>query len=326
MEKILPLVTKDFENFVYKILKLGRLKERGIALLMKRENLVKFRQCFIHITFSPEYNWETYEFMGDGFLKAATVRYIQIRFPGIVSTKWLTRLKHHFESKGYLARMAEDLGFWKYIVYGDLMQEKLNECEALGQIDLRLGLLEDAFEAFVGCAVTIFNEKTVPGVGDAFAYYLYRYAADKINIELNNELFDPITRLKELTYDRAELKERGWTQDKTVRQFPLEDPEDKSKQEIVIYDPEKSYLSREPKDKRLKPPAQRVILAQVAAGVLDKKTGEILDIKRAKEKAATIAIRVLLDPRGDYRMKEIIKNPYESNRDVTKQINCGVRR
>lgn len=315
-----PLLTPDFKNFVIKILKMAKLKQRGIDLLTTRENLLMIRQAFVHITYDLDYNYEMFETIGDKFLKAQVGRYVHRRFPMIVSSKWLTRLNHLFEQKSALSKFAEKMGFWKYIIYGDVMEQILEKCKIKGDDTAYKTLLEDSFEAFVGSIVLIFDSYTVVGVGDAFAYYMYRSIADNLDIRADYRIFDAVSRLKELVYDRYDMIQKGWgICNQTTEKDPIT-----GNITVTIYDPRSFFPLDNSKCKeksykpKLKEPKFRIILGKATSGTPDPETGKLMSAKETNQAASEMAFKKLTDPNGPYRLIYIPPDPYEGNVNIRK--------
>lgn len=176
-------------------------KEPFILSITTPADLVEFRKAMTHWTANPDprYNGEIYEFTGDGIVYAIETTWLPQRFPNIHSEKWLTRLKHGLSNKYALAYFAFESGFLEFINYGREAQIELDK-DPNPVTNCRIAsMLEDAFEAFIGCLVTVIDKKYPEGIGYAVAYQFMMSYLNVLDISLDpKRLFDPVTRLKEL--------------------------------------------------------------------------------------------------------------------------------
>ncbi len=201
----------DFLKFIKSLLKRCKLKDQTIDAILSykgRENmsgLECFRYAFTHKSYDgiEGLNYELYELLGDTILNEIVVEYISRRFPRVVSVKWLTRIKHNLISKKVCGTLAEGLGFFKYILYGNEKEDELQVKDCSNKI--YMSMLEDTLEAFLGCLVDISNSMHKYKIGYHFAYNFISDILDEIRIPITyDEVFDAKSRLKEI-YDK-----RGW--------------------------------------------------------------------------------------------------------------------
>ena len=180
----------NFANMIKQVLSYSKVKTVSTDLLVNEKSLQKYQMAFTHKSVNCEQNYEVYEFLGDATINKAIVWYLKDRFPFLtnpIHVKMLTRLKINLICKKSFAYIADQLGFWKYIVASEVVR-----CRE------KLSLLEDCLEAFI--AVTeILVDSIVPGEGYKFCFSIISSLMDKIAISLDyNVLFDAKTRLKEL--------------------------------------------------------------------------------------------------------------------------------
>lgn len=202
---------KHFKEFIVSILtKYGYIKPSAITKFTDPESMKLFRQAFTHKSVAGANNYELFEFQGDTVVNLATVEYLRSRFPRIVSVKWLTRLKHNLISKKHLGLLAEKAGFFEHVGYSkEWANDKLLNMDDPHTNTEYMSLLEDTFEAFVGCLVEIVDARTTKGVGYAIAYNIVCSFLDTIPISLKYEdVFDSKSRLKEL-YDKLDWNFKG---------------------------------------------------------------------------------------------------------------------
>ncbi len=200
----------EFKTFIISLLKRGNINNKHIKQFTDYECMQQFQTAFTHKSFDPDNNWELAELIGDGIVNFSVINYLREWNPQIISVKYLTRLKHNITSKKELARMAENAGFWKFIIMSDELVEKF---EAM-TIDYKhknkeyLSMLEDTFEAFIGTVKIIVDEKIGAddfSIGPSVCYNIIKTFLSKLDISLKyNDVFDAKTRYKELC-DR-----RGW--------------------------------------------------------------------------------------------------------------------
>lgn len=184
----------DFKNFLKQIFENAHINNEHIAYMLKKENFKKFSSAFTCESIDVKNNYEYLEHIGDGFYNAFFVSYIYETFPKLQSSdyvKIVARLKINYASKNVLANIAENNGFWKFI------STNLNARQTQ-----KKKLLEDTFEAFIGCVVQIMdtykNDFDVSMGAPTVKKILYSFFS-KLTFSFKYEdLYDSITRLKEL--------------------------------------------------------------------------------------------------------------------------------
>lgn len=188
----------QFKEFIFGLLKKGKLKSKYINVLLKKENLDLFSSAFTAASADPEDNYEIFEQLGDLSANKFIVWYMYKRFPFLKTprgVKVVARLRINYGAKNSFSDIAEKLGFWPFI-----------SCATDGTTNgmkyknrHKKDLLEDVFEAFIGCTEFILDNELRVGVGYGIVYQILSSIFDEMDISLNyNDLFDAKTRLKEV--------------------------------------------------------------------------------------------------------------------------------
>lgn len=187
----------SFREFVGNVLKRSGLKKKYIEVMTNDEYIGYYVNCFTHPTVDPVNNYEWFEILGDATLNKSIVWYVSRRFPILQNpngVKVIARLKINMVSKKRFAEMAMTLGFDRFIRI-DQNNPSFHHVTATRSV------LEDVFEAFFGCTEWIVDTVIEEGAGYGICYHILKNILDKVEISLNyNDLYDPITRLKE-TFD-----------------------------------------------------------------------------------------------------------------------------
>lgn len=200
---------EDFKEFIISLLKKGNLKDKYIKILTTEESMKKYEFAFTAESLvHPENNYECYEQMGDRAASHFMASYFFRRFPQLecsAGNKVVARLGINYGAKKSFSKISSDLGFWRFITCpenGNIPKRKYRETHMKD-------LLEDVFEAFLGCTEKLLDEAFRQGVGYAIIYDILSNIFDKIPISLEYEdLMDAKTRLKEtfdLSWIAAEL-------------------------------------------------------------------------------------------------------------------------
>lgn len=188
-----------FYNLIFTLFKRAKLDENFILLCLNNvNNIKKFGDAFTSVSANSKNNYEFFEQIGDSTLNKFIVSYMYNRFPQLKSSSGVNvvaRLKIKYGSKGQLFQIAEQLGFWNYISADD--EERIKR---------KKSLLEDVFEAFIGCFEEIINDtihqikgQYFHGVGYDICFTLLTSIFDELSINIHYEaLVDAKTRLKEL--------------------------------------------------------------------------------------------------------------------------------
>jgi len=193
----------DFKTFIVSLLVRLSLRAESVALLTDEESMIEFSRAFTHKSWSKSFNYERYEFLGDTIVNDAVALYIGKTFPEIQNVAWMTRIKHTLISKKFLARLAIRAKFLGHVRFG----AELASLVVVPHTEKRpnkeyLSLLEDTFEAFIGCLREVVNRKSSPAVGAIVAQSMVCSFLRKEEIPIKyDEIFDPKSRLKEI-YDK----------------------------------------------------------------------------------------------------------------------------
>lgn len=212
---------ESFQDFLYKILKEnGLLNDDHIHSILVPENILKFRAAFTDSSYvmTPKeiaelnsknipLNYEYYETLGDVIINSVVVNNIVERLPSYRNTAWITRLRHTLISGKILAKLSYKHHFGDHIRYGGLLEKNLKLFDSPLDYEYYLKLLEDVFEAFLGCLRNIITApKSEFGLEESFAVVnqvAYNIIGSFINtIDIASlkyeDIFDPVSRLKEL--------------------------------------------------------------------------------------------------------------------------------
>jgi dsRNA-specific ribonuclease len=183
------IVMESFKALIKSLIIKGQLAPKYNDVLLN--NIALYQQAFTSESYDEEVNYEMYEQLGDSTANKFLVWYFYRRFPQLANPKGVkivARLKTNYSSKNSFAKIAENLGFWKFIRASEQKKETDKK-----------SLLEDVFEAFVGVTETILDNYFQIGVGYVIVQRILTDIFDKIDISLRYEdLYDSKTRLKEL--------------------------------------------------------------------------------------------------------------------------------
>ncbi len=187
-------------DFIKNVFGKSRIDPKYMDVLTNPDALDVYRTAFTSNTVNPESNYELYEYMGDVAANSAVVMYFYEVFPQLRCPKSihiLNRLKIVHVSRDSYSKIAEDLGFWKYIKYNAEVADTKPHLKKN-----REALLEDVFEAFVGATQIILNDvfgAVGVGVASQIIYNFIKPIFDAKKISFAPEdLYDAKTRLKEL--------------------------------------------------------------------------------------------------------------------------------
>lgn len=214
----------DFKQIIMGLLDRGLLKPKYIDLLTNENNMKEYGIAFTAASADPVNNYERYEQLGDLSANKFIVSYAYDRFPQIDCTqgvKIAARLRIIYGAKQTFAPLGERLGFWPYIsaqVAGTEKNQKYRTRD-------KKALLEDAFEAFIGCTEYLLDKTYRRGVGYAIVYDILSSIFNELPMSLRFEdLYDSKTRLKETfdkfkqlgkwdyVYQRESIGDEGYTQ------------------------------------------------------------------------------------------------------------------
>jgi dsRNA-specific ribonuclease len=187
-----------FHDLITKLMSRGNLKDKYIDILTNDENMRKFSKAFTAASANSKENYEIYEQLGDVSANKFIVWYAYKRFPQLdcpLGVKVVARLRINYGAKNSFAQIADNLGFWPFISAAEDGTDRSAKYRTRHKKDL----LEDVFEAFVGCTEQILDNQYRPGVGYGVVYDILASIFDKIPISLKFEdLMDAKTRMKEI--------------------------------------------------------------------------------------------------------------------------------
>lgn len=190
----------DFKNLITGLLNRGRLKPKYIDKLTDQNAMKSYSKAFTASSADANNNYEQFEQLGDVTANKFIVWYAYRRFPQLdcpEGVKVVARLRINYGAKESFAPLAEKLGFWEYIS----AQEEGVERGIKYRNRHKKDLLEDTFEAFIGCTEYLLDNAYRPGVGYGIVYDILSDIFNELPMSLRFEdLFDAKTRLKE-TFD-----------------------------------------------------------------------------------------------------------------------------
>jgi dsRNA-specific ribonuclease len=196
---------ESFYNLIKSLLKKGNIKDHYISSLLTKEAMIEYEKAFtsnsitsymnssgkIETDINSKHNYEIYEKLGDGVFDCFIGFYPYRRFPDMTSVKdvkVLHIIRSNYGSKKQFSQIAENLGFWDFIssnIYQRNHQKKK--------------LLEDVFEAFLGCTCNILDKEYKIGVGYAICYDILKTIFDDIELSTEFEVMqDYKSRLNEI--------------------------------------------------------------------------------------------------------------------------------
>ena len=188
----------EFNSMIRSILKeRARLPDQFINAIMTPLNMKELEVAFTHPSYDQTSNYEFYEFIGDSTVNKCIVWYCKRRFPRLHNEKGVqkfSQLKANLVSKRSLSSLADKMNFWKFIRMSVETQQR----------DKRK-VLEDVFEAFIGCLENIVDQSLNMHSGYGVCYTIISTILEKITISLKEtDLKDPKTRLKEI-FDKSKV-------------------------------------------------------------------------------------------------------------------------
>lgn len=181
-----------FLEMLTRVIQKSNLKQDLMRKLVGHEKFIKTMDTvFTHPSANKSVNYEYFEILGDATLNKSIVWYISKRFPQLQcpeGVKIIARLKINLISKKTFSALAQSLGFWEFVsAEEEIRQTKMKK------------ILEDVFEAFFGALEMLLDDIVYPGAGYPICYRIIVSLFNELTISLAyNDLYDPITRLKEV--------------------------------------------------------------------------------------------------------------------------------
>ena len=220
VNKYLAPRDETFKDLIKSIISKGNLKDKYIDFLTNEKSMKQYGLAFTAESFDKDNNYENFEQMGDVAINHFIISYFYRRYPQLDcanGVKVVARLRINYVSGESFALIADELNFWPFISAGETpppppesgkRDKKDPYYSQKYRSRDRKGLLEDVFEAFIGCTEYLLDQEFRPGVGYGIVYDILENIFDKKSISLNYEdLIDPKTRLKETKdlYDKYAL-------------------------------------------------------------------------------------------------------------------------
>lgn len=150
--------------------------------LVNQEAMNIWTRGMISDLFDPQYNYQTYEKLGDSVLELAFNEYLFRRNPKITESE-ISEYKNYYLSKIFLSDLARNIGLDKFLLVTPTRDKRqtdptIGDIRASNYIDLQ----EDAFEAFMGAMFLVGNE--VGNLGYNLAYNFVRKIFDDIELDV----------------------------------------------------------------------------------------------------------------------------------------------
>lgn len=183
---------EKLQSLIRHVLVIGWIRDEVIDDLLNDSQCMDWiHQSMCHPSLSAVYNYEWLEIMGDAIINRHLVWYIAKRFPQLRTpegVKIIARLKINLVSKQTLSEISIRLGLPSCIRY----QQETVPSRCLPS------LYEDVLEALFAALELSMNHLYGEGAGSLVTFRLLGEIFDLWPISLAYEdLFDPITRLKE---------------------------------------------------------------------------------------------------------------------------------
>ena len=106
-----PKIPEGFKEFIRRLLKQARVNDDSIKLFTEEGSLIEFRLSFVHQSYDQYVNYNLYKYEGITAVDLAIAEYLGVRFPRLVSEKWLTNIKHNIIIQDNLSQFATNSGF-----------------------------------------------------------------------------------------------------------------------------------------------------------------------------------------------------------------------
>lgn len=184
---------QQFKDLIHSVLEKSKMKKKYIDALLSESSLQKYSIAFTTALYNPTDNYEYYEQLGDISANTFIVWYFHRRFPSLNNNEGVStvaRLRINYGSKASFFPIADNLGFWPFISSTVFEREKE-----------RKNLLEDTFEAFLGCTQQLLDDMFIYGVGYSVIYDILSNIFDNqfpiVSLKYE-DLYDAKTRLKEI--------------------------------------------------------------------------------------------------------------------------------
>ncbi|CAH6418777.1 Hypothetical protein POVN_LOCUS499, partial [uncultured virus] len=134
-EKGTPAWIREFQVYIYQLLKAVVTVDAVLTFLVGREAMSLWMMAFTHETYNATLNYESLETGGDAVTGYVFKKYLKRRFPKITAAG-LTEYKARYMSKEFQQGFARDM--------------KLGEWLLAEETEANANILEDLFESFFG--------------------------------------------------------------------------------------------------------------------------------------------------------------------------------
>lgn len=182
---------EEFKQFISGLLARGKLTPKYMDILTSKESMIEYDMAFTAKDADEKNNYENFEQIGDVTANKFIIWYAYKRFPQLKcpdGVAVVSRLRINYGAKATFSRIGDRLGFWPFITATEEQRSVAKK-----------SLIEDCFEAFIGCTEFLLDQSTRVGVGYAVAYDILTSIFDEEEISLKYEnLYDGLTRLKEV--------------------------------------------------------------------------------------------------------------------------------
>ena len=186
-----------FNNLIKNLLIKGGLNTTIVDKFTNASAMGEYNAAFTSKGANKHINLEVYEQLGDVSVNKFIVWHMYRRFPKLhcpEGVKIVARLRINYGSKQSLYKIADKLGFWDYITATTDERYRAKK-----------SLLEDTFEAFIGCTEFLIDQHHSTGIGYNVVSKILSSIFDDIHISLRYyDLYDSKTILKEI-FDAKKL-------------------------------------------------------------------------------------------------------------------------
>jgi len=170
-----PSKTNYSDKELYKYLKdllLTFVEEDKISSILNKKSMKLWNCCFTHVTYDPDYNYETLESVGDKVLSYTFKTLLYRKYPDITASE-LNNLDQHYMSTHLQSLMSAKMGLTNWLrVKGEVPKssEKIRE---------------DLYESFFGTIDTILIKEYGLGYGVRICM---KFMEKIFDIELNRDI------------------------------------------------------------------------------------------------------------------------------------------
>ena len=190
----------ELKQFLYNLLHTyPELSKKNIDKILSDETMIEFKKAFTSPSAEPEpgQNYEFYELLGDSTANNCIVWYFQRRFfpklenqhsdkSNMTPIAIMSRLKQEGASVRQFSKFSNYLGFLPYITMTNIEQNK------------PIKVLEDVFEAFLGCLVYHCDKIFGLHTGFTIVYPIIQKLFDRQDFSMEREkLYEPKSLLNE---------------------------------------------------------------------------------------------------------------------------------